>query len=147
MSLPKELRELQEKRSKLEDESVALQEQQRKLEEKARALEQKIMEELNTRNQETRQNISDLESRVSDLEQRLGQITEKPTANESTAETVPTQDAMASDAVTAEINQEALEEVNEDVVEVTSVNGSEENYEEETAEAGQGSDKKKRRFL
>jgi predicted unusual protein kinase regulating ubiquinone biosynthesis (AarF/ABC1/UbiB family) len=147
MSLPRELQELQDKRSKLEGESLSLKEQQKKLEERTKVLEQKIMEELSSKNEETRQNISHLESRINDLEQKLGQMTQKTKVNEPISET-PSQtlNLEATEGVSVEINAAVCEE-HEESVAVTSVNDSSTAVEKDDSESHQGSEKKKRRFL
>jgi chromosome segregation ATPase len=147
MSFPKELQELQDKRSKLENESLSLKEQQKKLEEKAKALEQKIVEELTSKNEETRQNISHLESKINDLEQRLGQITQRTKTNEPIDETAwKTQNLEATEGVSVEINTAVLEEHGESVA-VTSINDSSTATEKDNPESHQSNEKKKRRFL
>jgi chromosome segregation ATPase len=80
VSLPKELKELQDKRTKLEDDSRGLKEEQKNLEENAKELEQKIIERLKHENKDTRQDISRLKSVIDDLGQRLSQL---PQAEES----------------------------------------------------------------
>jgi uncharacterized coiled-coil DUF342 family protein len=147
MSLPRELQELQDKRSKLEGESQSLKEQQKKLEERTKVLEQKIMEELSSKNEETRQNISHLESRINELEQRLGQITQKTKVNEPIGETASqTPNLEATEGVSVEINSAVCEEQGESVA-VTSVNDSSTVDEKDDSESHQGNEKKKRRFL
>jgi FtsZ-binding cell division protein ZapB len=109
MILPKELQELQEKRSQLEDESTTLKEKQKKLEERTKALEQKIIEGLKSKNEETRQNISNLESWSNDLEQRLGQITQNSKTTEVANETTSQSPSLAATGgVTVEINEAVL---------------------------------------
>lgn len=144
MSFPKELQELQEKRSKLEDESLTLKEQQKKLEERTKALEQKIIEELRSRNEETRQNISHLESRINDLERRLGQGAEETETIEQADETPSqTPNLEAAEGVTTEINEAVLEEsADEEAVAVSAVEDS-----AKTSESDRGTEKKKRRFF
>ena len=82
MSLPKELKELQDKRAKLEDESNSLKEEQRKLEENAKALEEKIIDKLRNNNKATRQAISQLETKINELEQKLNQASQEATPSE-----------------------------------------------------------------
>lgn len=106
MNLPKELQELLDKRTKLEDESRSLKEEQRKLEENARALEEKLIKGLKNNNEATRQNISQLESKIKDLEQRLGQISQESgtpgSADETTQEAAIEVSGVASDEVAEE---------------------------------------------
>ena len=87
MSLPKELKELQDKRTKLEDESHGLREEQKNMEENVKELEQKIIERLRNENKNTRQDISRLKSIIDDLGQRLSQL---PQAQEGSE---PSEDA------------------------------------------------------
>lgn len=76
MSLPKELKELQDKRTKLEDESRGLKEEQKNLKENVKELEQKIIERLKNENKNTRQDISKLKSVIDDLGQKLSQLSQ-----------------------------------------------------------------------
>jgi len=87
VSLPKELKELQDKRTKLEDESHGLREEQKNMEENVKELEQKIIERLRNENKNTRQDISRLKSIIDDLGQRLSQL---PQAQEGSE---PSEDA------------------------------------------------------
>jgi chromosome segregation ATPase len=86
VSLPKELKELQDKRTKLEEESHGLKEEQRNLEENVKELEQKLIEGLRNENKITRQDISRLKSVIDDLGQRLSQLPQTPESTESVEE-------------------------------------------------------------
>ena len=134
MSLPKELQELQDKRSKLENETRSLKEEQMKKEEQAKALEQKIIEELLSKNEETRQNISQLNSKIEDLEQRLGQIRQETHNLDSTE-------------VSVEINQAALKETMEEKAVVSTVEDNSTSQYGDGEESNQETEKKKRRCL
>jgi chromosome segregation ATPase len=87
MSLPKDLKELQDKRAKLEDESNSLKDEQKKLEERAKTLEEKIIEKLKNSNKATRQAISQLETKISELEQKLNQASPESQQSETGQET------------------------------------------------------------
>jgi FtsZ-binding cell division protein ZapB len=134
MSLPKDIQELQDKRSKLEDESHSLKEEEAKKQEHAKALEQRIIDELQTKNEETRQNISQLNSKIDDLEQRLSQIKQE-TPSAEPAE------------VSVEINQAALNDIVEEKTATSTIEDKSESQHKDSEEANQETEKKKRRFL
>jgi chromosome segregation ATPase len=147
-----ELKELQDKRAKLEDESLSLKEKQKRLEEKAKGLEQKIIQELSSKNDETRQNISHLESKVNDLEQRLGQITEEPRTPEPPNEILSeTSDSESTDGLSVQINKEAIEKSEEEeavvITERENSSAHTDFNEEQDSEIDKGKGQKKRRFF
>ena len=84
--MPKELKDLQDKRAKLEDESRTLKEEQKNLEENVKELEQKIMERLKNENKTRRQDISRLKSAVDELGQKFSQFSQTQENSESTEE-------------------------------------------------------------
>ena len=114
MILPEELQQLQEQRSKMEDDVLGLKDQQRKLEEKAKDLELRIMEELKCQNAETRDEISRLESMIGFLERKLEQVTQKPLQDvpkeETATETLTSEQASGTPEATPEPSEKTLQE-------------------------------------
>jgi chromosome segregation ATPase len=152
LALLLELKELQDKRAKLEDESLSLKEKQKRLEERAKGLEQKIIQELSSKNDETRQNISHLESKVNDLEQRLGRITEEPKTHEAPNEILSeTSDAGSTDGLSVQINREAIEKSEEEKVAVVTDRENPSAHadfnEEQDSEMDKTKGQKKRKFF
>jgi O6-methylguanine-DNA--protein-cysteine methyltransferase len=99
MTLPKDILELREKRSHLEDEKHSLSEEKRKKKERLKALEQMMIVELNNANEKSRQDLSQLDSSIDELENRLEQVRQEAENQND-----------KSDQTTVQINDAAFQE-------------------------------------
>jgi len=118
LSTSKELEELHNKRTGLEEESRSLKEEQQNLEGRVKVLEEKIaIEELTNSNNATRETISLAESMIDKLERRLQEISKSPetsSTDEIKPEIISTPEP--SDDASQGITVAVAEEIEEDNV-------------------------------
>jgi len=78
LSTSNELEELQNRKTRLEEESRSLKDRQKSLEERTKVLEEKIaIGELENINKATQDSISQIESKIQGLEQRLKEVSQE----------------------------------------------------------------------
>ena len=104
-----ESQELQNIRTRLEEESRSLNDERKNLEEKAKALREKVaVEELRRSNAATRDIISQLRVEINDLEQKLNEPVETSVTNQQSQEMISeSAAAMNSDVPVAQQQLEA----------------------------------------
>jgi TolA-binding protein len=151
LSTSQELEELQNRRTKLEDESRSLKDEQTNLEQRIRVLEERIaVEELKNNNNVAREAVVRLESKMSELEQRLRQVTQvqeiaKP-PEETIAEVHETPPPESTEEAVPETSETMPEEPEEETVTVTALEDSTATQ-EVSEDLRRRSDKKKRKFF
>ena len=148
MNASKDLEELQNKRTKLEEESRSLKEDQKDLEERVKVLEEKIaVEELKNSNKAACEAISHLESKINELEERLKKTSQVPETPKPTNEIVSEVDETTepTEEVTPEVEETMPEE---EAVTVTALEDSITASQEEVGEdLKKPSEKKKHKFF
>lgn len=87
MNESKELEELQNQKTRLDEESRSLKGRQENLEERVKVLEETIaIEQLKNNNKATREAITQLESKIDELERNLEKVSREPETNKPQVE-------------------------------------------------------------
>lgn len=144
LSNSKELEQLQDRRTKLEEESNSLEQQQRNLDSKVKTLEERIkINELESINKTKREAITQLESRINELEQKL-----KPQEETKSYESMDQDSLKTTEEVTTTAPETVEEEPANEVVDTGVIEDPMLAEQEEFSEnLKRQNEKKKRKFF
>jgi hypothetical protein len=147
LSASKELEELQNKRTNLEEQSRSLEEKEKALEERVKIVEEKLaIQELEDHNQTKLDAVKNLEAKISELEKRLKKPFKEPQPESFKPPEEPTPTPEIAETVKEEPTEE---ETTEGYVEVTAIDDSTVNQQIEQIDEDtkKQHEKKKRRIF